>query len=684
MHSVTLNQTLHGYKDGHRAVASSIELSAQDTKTLLVLSDTSGPGSRFEARGYLTGYPLLTSGLYALARTWPAPEMSRPGCVWTHTLLIDFVDLATTVDPTHLLKFFRRPEQSTTESYKNTVKFDEEQQVAQVEPQVASFAKPLIAALYQHPSKPIISFELDPEISEKAVLALWAQQWPRLRRSFRFCTMASADRSTKDILFDLQLLPKAMPSVRSRFANAIDANSPDKEPSWLRTAIEDLAMSKSDGLRQFLFHAGSDLQNGRSSFAILCSIFNLMEGAPQAQVDIEAALKLIPAPSEPNTARALKGIVVRRLFKQHSGLSRPVLSYMIDHIDLLDRRRLDDGTKRFGQTLLKAQPKLFLKMSRSGKIGEEIFLETLASVPIKDILTAAKRVSGLLSTALELRSELLQSSLTWALIDESHTNVLDKLNELDFHQEVLRAAIIAKRIDLADSLLVRINRLDLLIALHQTYADKDITAEDLKQWLETIGTPSGLGTFFSSVDKLDRHFLLAVSQLYSPEDVPSNSERDPWLSAIENTRNVLSDDDELTLRAYLLRRSFDDEVYNAAELAEFGFETTDNALARNRLSYKSWSQLEDKLPWPMFWQEWDKCYRLRKGLIEHCVEDRWPALAFATLTSIDEQFAVLVSIANDSYRGRQYLKAVKGILKEAEDPHLQKRYAIINHILKGY
>ena len=91
-----LQQALHGYSDGHRQLALSTTLKLNDQKRLLALSDISGPGADLSPEGYLTGYPLTESGLFALGRTWPAPEMSRPGCVWTHTLLIDFSDLAGT------------------------------------------------------------------------------------------------------------------------------------------------------------------------------------------------------------------------------------------------------------------------------------------------------------------------------------------------------------------------------------------------------------------------------------------------------------------------------------------------------------------------------------------------------------------------------------------------------------
>lgn len=50
--------------------------------------DLSGPAFRTGFESYLTGYPLKTFGLYCFARTWFALELPRPGCVWTHTLII--------------------------------------------------------------------------------------------------------------------------------------------------------------------------------------------------------------------------------------------------------------------------------------------------------------------------------------------------------------------------------------------------------------------------------------------------------------------------------------------------------------------------------------------------------------------------------------------------------------------
>ena len=104
-----VHQCLHGYVDGHRLIACSTTLKPRDLKTMLILSDSSGPGAMMDDAGYLTGYPLPESGFYALARTWAATEISRPGCVWTHTILVDFADLALVSSMDHFMLEFRRP-----------------------------------------------------------------------------------------------------------------------------------------------------------------------------------------------------------------------------------------------------------------------------------------------------------------------------------------------------------------------------------------------------------------------------------------------------------------------------------------------------------------------------------------------------------------------------------------------
>lgn len=102
-------QALHGYRNGHELLASSHRLSRDGSRTLLELSDLSGPAARTRGfESYITGYPLPGEQLYAIARTWLATEGGRPGSVWTHTLLLTPEHLATT-DLEIVATWFRRP-----------------------------------------------------------------------------------------------------------------------------------------------------------------------------------------------------------------------------------------------------------------------------------------------------------------------------------------------------------------------------------------------------------------------------------------------------------------------------------------------------------------------------------------------------------------------------------------------
>lgn len=63
---------------------------------------------------YITTYRLPLSHYYVIAKSWYAPEMSRPGCVWTHSFIIKLEEVTRNFDFRALFHFFRRPEAPLT------------------------------------------------------------------------------------------------------------------------------------------------------------------------------------------------------------------------------------------------------------------------------------------------------------------------------------------------------------------------------------------------------------------------------------------------------------------------------------------------------------------------------------------------------------------------------------------
>src|SRR3954471_23899161 len=111
----SIHQAIHGYREGHRLLSSSLSLNPDSARAMLVLSDMSGPTMQPGFDEYLTGYPLPGSDLFVFAKTWYASEMQRPGCVWTHSLLLS-CDQVSQTSGSSLMYKFRRPQLEGVES----------------------------------------------------------------------------------------------------------------------------------------------------------------------------------------------------------------------------------------------------------------------------------------------------------------------------------------------------------------------------------------------------------------------------------------------------------------------------------------------------------------------------------------------------------------------------------------
>ena len=84
-----IHQFVSGYKAGHKILATSCR------DTISKDPDISPQSDRWdhinyhrEDQSYWHGYPSRRGNFYVLQRTWLAPEMSRPGCVWTHGFIL--------------------------------------------------------------------------------------------------------------------------------------------------------------------------------------------------------------------------------------------------------------------------------------------------------------------------------------------------------------------------------------------------------------------------------------------------------------------------------------------------------------------------------------------------------------------------------------------------------------------
>ena len=205
-----VDQALFGYDSGHHLLAVSAPLSSETRHMLAVATDLSGsaPAAGFDSA--FTGMPLPGTNYYALFCTWLAPEMPRPGCVWSHVLLIELADIADLDDLGSLRDSFQRPTSSHFKQYEVKLAFHVQSGASPPLPKTtATDADRLLSSLYKNPKQSVVFPAPNERSLEDLIFAVWSQQWPRLRRNFRFSTGSFADRGRTSAPFDLQVTPLA-------------------------------------------------------------------------------------------------------------------------------------------------------------------------------------------------------------------------------------------------------------------------------------------------------------------------------------------------------------------------------------------------------------------------------------------------------------------------------------------
>jgi hypothetical protein len=668
---VRVHQALHGYTDGHRLLACSTALKPRDQKTMLVMSDVSGPNAIIGDAGYLTGYPLPESGVYALACTWAATEMARPGCVWTHTLLLDFADLAVLPTMKFLVNAFRRPGVDFPPNrFDAPLSIEGQTLVAQRQEINQESLRRIIWALYEHPKDRI--FTSSDEASLELVFLLWAQQWPRLRRTFRFCTLAFADRSGEGSAFDLQFIPTRERSLRSRFSGLTDAERlrpPAVE--WMDVALFDLLEGTEGKLRRFLHEVGGDLAGGREAFVPLCRLYQLMPQFGDQEASIDQAVELLDGSFDPAAATSLRAMFVSAIAGHPAAMGERALGFVLNHLDLLDANGLQQSAAAIGSALWTQDPQALVKLLHDPPPRQSIAEQGLAKLSKEDLVQGLRRSPRSIPAVLGQRPELIEDRDLWMITGPwSEDGMTIAANHPDRAEAVLTAMLAAKRTDLASRAVHTLGSVKVLrtICNWASGTALETNAETLSVWLAaSVRDSEALAEVLSADCILDSALLLLIARTTSPDSVPNNYGEDPWWTSVRHAKGKLDDQARQYLSAYLLARALGYRSRNQAELIEFAFDDVYLPALRSRVSSEAWAILEPRLPRPWFF-DWDYCQRMRDALVDVFVDRNLSPLTFTRVTRDDDVFAQMTKAVARTGRGRRFLKrALQSLREQNED-----------------
>ena len=661
--NIEVHQAVHGYADGHRQLGISVKLQREDSKLLLILSDMAGGGAKPDANGYLTGFPLLESGYFALARTWAAQEMPRPGCVWTHTLLIRLVDLEMIEHLEGLNVHFRRPMGlGGLDEFRVPLKLAATG-LRHLPLSIGSWEAAILSELYGSPSKNI-RVNRRGDSPDKFILALWSQQWCRLRRSFRFCSFSARDDRSHGFEFDLQISPASPSRAEWQSYRTYEGESNGSvADDWLVTATNDLSEPNASGLRSFFERVGSDIDHGREAFRPLCTLFDALEGQRQGRDSVEKILVILRTEPSLSAARVARSVVTNRLVDHIDYSADDVLRFLWTHLDHMTDEILCSRGIDLCKAIWRKAPYILVDLRCQTARHRHIVEKTVTDLEVSQIVDYLHGTPHLEAVAIRLRPEILEEDIFWSYATELDMAV-EVGSVLQRRDGSIDAMIGSNRIGLDRLAVISFGEHDVLSGIARRVA-REGWEESLTSWMAlATRNPKIVGDWFRSQDTIDLAFLKVVAECVSENAIPNIGGEDPWVTALrkaqvfESGRSI-----GVELAVFLFKRAVGSATASAGGLIRASAVTIDRAITEGKMSEGTWRSIERYCPRDMSWRNSNRS-KLFRAAVADCVVSR--NVPIADVLAIARNRSVLRDLARrmSRYRaGRRYRKKLVRRLK---------------------
>ncbi|MEX5616681.1 hypothetical protein ABFV55_18335, partial [Pseudomonas syringae] len=515
-----------------------------------------------------------------------------------------------------------------------------------------NMVKKLINALYGRGDSSI--HVAAPDDLDIPLFAVWSQQWPRLRRNFRFQT--AAVRSTSSIgsaRFDITA------SIESPL-ESLGALS-DRYPEWVTAACKDLVEFSRGELRKFLWHYGLDVRRQKSSFKPLVELW--LDSTRMSSVDGEKIGELLKR-NFPNLEDALdlkldllNGVLmpaaqpalIRRWVQQNKIPSLPDPS--IEGV-----RRIKELWASCSQQLLELAE---LSASKNGPIESEILKSVTDNISSAEFWELTRHFADLQGRMLDERPELLFETGALELEDENLASKLSLFDERDSRLDDFIQSLIHRG---SEKLIVPIfNYFPLRAAKQVIKAENKNSAACAKAWRaelvrrpELLLTSEVLGAVSHKSTLYDFLQLLGLS---SQAVLSVGSE--PWVVALSRATIDLNGERDDIFNSSLLVLSLVSSA-TGQKGVELLFESVHEKLMDNCLHGKACEILDSWLPKSGWFSNWDLGLRLRLMVLNAYIKNHWPIESFIALSHDPQTRVMLSETASDVPGGKNFARALKG------------------------
>lgn len=618
-----VEQTLHGYSNGHKLLQASSKLSEQDSKKMMILSDLSGNEFINGFERYFTGYSLDDERI-VLACTWYAEEMKRPGCVWTHSLIFNVHDfLLMREDVASIIKVFKRPNiESDFASYSNSLKF-----VHEIHEQLDDDnLKYLLWCIWGN-RNPLIIFDDKSTGLEKEIIFLFLTQHDLLEEDYSFCTGSVGLRGYGGKTLQLQIVPRKISRsklyIGDKTYEAKDKNIIKNYPLWVNKMFDNL---KKDNLKKYRnFMAGFSKDYKQPVYVPAFMKLYVGSCADKKKATLVTLLQMASAifKDEKKICNEILTLYSKNYFRGwcEKESYNEVLEYFIDNswldISSIDIKKMVRegyiadyfGSRRLVKNIIKRE---------ESSLNEVLLKEYAELIPENKFEDFTGLEYDCCSTLISIKNEFAMCQEIWKRSKGYQQGIIrclkrkEEIIDKKIIQTVLQTSVYDLSYDLYriyekecmqvywDYLLDKPDNLECEKANGIINIVKDDIESEVKIILCNITERDTLLFLISMVDSYNREI-----QRLSKEDICRIYNTIMGVNCVQKEKEILA--------KFLLPICILADYMLDTEIARFSFEIVNKMLATQNFPEIEWDKLEKILPEVAFYNNWDRCKRLRKG-----------------------------------------------------------------------
>lgn len=668
-----LNQLLFGYNQGHSLLSASIKLAQKDRDLIQQLSDWSDFQGSDDDLSYISGFPLETSDCYAISKTWYANEMQRPGCAWTHVLLINKNDFALIDNIDFILGLFIRPNiNEGFLDYSNTIELNlPENNVENNSNELSNLLKEsnsifdfnsgaikeLLFLLYTTDTPIYVTANQHNSSIEYLFLKIWWLQHLKLRYVFTFCSGTSMPRKYLNRTFDLQVISS------SNYKNdCVDMNKlqfkEEYEVRWINKLFDELTSTKTSFIT-FLNRLSSDITVEKNKLPYLINLYQDIEDG-LIETDANTYIyKLINDLAEyfPNATEGikLKEVLLRKdiissFYKDSSFIKLICLANKSNAFDFNSLNIIERSNDIYNNNAIEYFHLIDeLRKQDVNEFGIELLSYAAKKIQNKDISILKNDFWTLFVTFVRLNSKISFFDSCWeGGTRQQYVEIVNILfrteNKDDINWKNVLYTILSYELDLPDSLYYQIrtlipNYISLILDWHNSSNKVDL----LNIWVIRLRqNESDVLKWISNQNIISYNSARLITNIIDPN---SNNVKKATSSIWEPFLQLnFNQDNDIDVHMFLTAVAFNFRDEYAFKMLQTSFLFVYYAFAEDKLNY---SHVYDVLyhTKPLRpWKEWDKCKKLRNALADKFIEARWDKSRIKDIVRNDSLNNVVVEL----------------------------------------